>query len=111
MTDPVQCEVNLPDHLRVAEYANAFRVFAEPPNLVLEFSRYSETENKAVVIARILVQPPFLQSIFGRISTVIRELQAKVKQQEPTFKVTEEGLMVAANGVLKPFVRGSKEDN
>ena len=53
------------------EYANAFRVMQDGPDVILDFCVYSEKEDKARLVSRIRVPPTFLRVVLSRLSYAI----------------------------------------
>lgn len=65
-TRTVECVVDAEGEY--GDYANAFRVLKDGPDILLDFCLYSEAENKARIVARLRVPPTFLRVVLSRLS-------------------------------------------
>lgn len=53
------------------EYANAFRVMQDGPDVLLDFCVYSESDHKARLVSRVRVPPTFLKVILSRLTEAL----------------------------------------
>lgn len=64
-TKNVSCPVEITS--TYGDYANAFRVMQDGPDVILDFCVYSEQDNRAQVVSRVRVTPSFLKVILSRL--------------------------------------------
>lgn len=71
--DAVKIErVQVPEHLRFPEFANAFRVMAEPGgDCIVEFLAYLASSKEAKVVARARVRNEFLVNMRDAINNML----------------------------------------
>lgn len=70
-----ECPVMVPTEIAVGSYANAFRIVQDSgTEWFLDFLAFSDSEQCAVVTARVRVQEAFLQAVRDRLSTVLVEI-------------------------------------
>jgi hypothetical protein len=63
------CQVVIPPEKAMGDFANAFRLVQDSGNdWFLDFLTFSESENTAVVVARVRVQGAFLAAIRDRLN-------------------------------------------
>ena len=72
----LSCEVEVRKGCELGEYANAFRVLEDGSDCLLDFLVRSETERRAIVVARIRVRRGFLPAIRDRIIEELEEVPA-----------------------------------
>lgn len=88
----VDCAVDIPtENVRQGSPANAFRVLSDNDgSVVLDFCRYSATDNRAEVVSRVRITPGFLPLVGERIREALTEINQPVTLRD--------GLLRAADG-------------
>ena len=87
----VDCAVDIPENVRHGSPANAFRVLSDNDgSAVLDFCRYSATDNRAEVVSRVRITPGFLPLVGERIREALTEINQPVTLRG--------GLLRAADG-------------
>lgn len=72
----VDCAVTIPPELQLGAFANAFRIIQDTgQDFYLDFLVFSETEKKAVLVARIRVHATFLPAVRERLNATLIEIQ------------------------------------
>ena len=72
----LSCKVEVREGCELGEYANAFRVLEDGSDCLLDFLVRSETERRAVVVARIRVRRGFLPAIQARLSEGMEQVSS-----------------------------------
>jgi|SaaInlStandDraft_5_1057022.scaffolds.fasta_scaffold80730_2 hypothetical protein len=73
MSDALDCPITVPERVSPGDYANAFRVVSTEDGVcVLDFVRYSEPTEKAVMVSRVRVRPAFLPRIRDKLDAAVR---------------------------------------
>jgi hypothetical protein len=65
------CDVHVPETLRMGAFANSFRVLHDGGDLFFDFVKYSPGEHKAEVVARVRVSFDLVRAIKARISKLL----------------------------------------
>lgn len=84
---PRSCAVEVREGLELGEYANAFRVLEDGSDCLLDFLVRSETEGKAVVVARLRVRRGFLPALRDRLTESLQQVPV---DQSVVFPVGED---------------------
>ena len=75
-TQRVNCDVRVPPHRRLGEYANAFRILADTgPEFLLDFLVYSQSERRATVVARVRMHRDSLETVREQLNGAMTEIQ------------------------------------
>lgn len=106
----VKLEIHVPDDLAFPEFANGFRIVAQPGgDCILEFLSHVVPSNQALVVSRVRIRNEFLVNVRDVINNVLPD---KLKHQ-PVVQaggqlVTPDGQGVA---VFPPtWSKGSKDE-
>jgi hypothetical protein len=70
----VDCAVSVPEHLRIGEYANAFRVVPDGNQFFLDFVKYSPAEHTGEVVTRVRVKPDVIEMVRDRLNQTLLEI-------------------------------------
>lgn len=75
-TQRINCEVKVPPHRQMGEYANAFRIISDTgAEFLLDFLVYSQAENRATVVARVRMHQGTLEIIREQLSGALTEIK------------------------------------
>lgn len=77
----VDCDVTVPEELRVGKYANSFRVRKDGEEYLVDFLLYSPGENKAVLVARVRIKTDLLSSLLGNIQQALTDVTGLLKRR------------------------------
>jgi len=70
----VDCEVTIPEHLRIGAYANAFRIVQDGSQFLLDFVKYSPGEHVGEVVTRVRIKPELVELVRDRLSQTLLQL-------------------------------------
>ena len=73
----VDCEVIIPEHLRIGEYANAFRIIPDGGQFLLDFVKYSPVENVGQVVTRVRIKAELVEMVRDRLNQTLMQLPDK----------------------------------
>lgn len=70
----VQCEVVVPQGLRLGVFANAVRIVPDGADFFLDFILYSANEQSSEIVSRVRVNGLFLEDVRDRLDSALLEL-------------------------------------
>lgn len=89
-TQRVNCDIRVPPNRRLGEYANAFRIQQDTgSDFLLDFLVYSQTEDQAIVVARVRMHEESLETVREQLQGAMTEIRPD--QEIPLILATPSG--------------------